>query len=162
VAQEAESEAHVPAQQPETSQAARLPDPDAHPSRPRHPAHPAPEGSHPAVGLIRRFGDRATFDALRRDGRRARRGPMTVTYLAGGDGVRVAYAIGRAVGPAVARNRLRRRLRAAAREIDSAGPGLPAGAYLVALRPEATGRSYAELRNDLATACAAASAGSRT
>ena len=56
---------------------------------------------------------------------------MTVAYLPGGDEVRVAYAIGRQVGPAVVRNRLRRRLRAAVREIDRSTGGLPTGAYLV-------------------------------
>ena len=34
---------------------------------------------------------------------------MTVVYLPGGNDVRVAYAIGRKVGPAVVRNRVRRR-----------------------------------------------------
>ena len=62
---------------------------------------------------------------------------MTVAYVAGGDEVRFAYAIGRPVGPAVVRNRVRRRLRAAAREIDVARSGLPAGAYLVSVRPAA-------------------------
>jgi ribonuclease P protein component len=103
--------------------------------------------------LIGRFGDRATFDALRRDGRRVRRGPMTVTYLPGGTDARVAYAIGRSVGSAVVRNRLRRRLRAAARELDAPG-GLAPGAYLVALRPEAARCSYQDLRRDLRDACA--------
>jgi ribonuclease P protein component len=81
---------------------------------------------------------------------------MTVAYVPGGTDVRVAYAIGRRVGPAVVRNRVRRRLRAAAREIDVASGGLPAGAYLVSVRPEATGRSYGELRDDLGEALTAA------
>lgn len=84
---------------------------------------------------------------------------MTVAYVPGGTEVRVAYAIGRRVGPAVVRNRLRRRLRAAAREIDVATDGLPTGAYLVSVRPEATQRSYAELRDDLASALVAATGG---
>jgi ribonuclease P protein component len=104
--------------------------------------------------LIGRFGDRATFDALRRDGRRVRRGPMTVTYLPGGTDARVAYAIGRSVGSAVVRNRLRRRLRAAARELDRVPGGLAPGAYLVALRPEAARCTYQDLHRDLRDACA--------
>ena len=79
---------------------------------------------------------------------------MTVTYVAGGDRVRVAYAIGRRVGPAVVRNRLRRQLRAAVREVDRSSGGLAPGAYLVSLRPEAAGRRYAELRADLGAALA--------
>ena len=77
---------------------------------------------------------------------------MTVTHVATGDGVRVAYAIGRRVGPAVVRNRLRRQLRAAVREIDRSTGGLAPGAYLVSLRPEAVGRSYDELRGHLGAA----------
>jgi len=87
---------------------------------------------------------------------------MTVAFVPGGDHVRVAYAVGRRVGPAVVRNRLRRRLRAAAREIDLATGGLPAGAYLVSVRPEAALRSYAALRDDLGSALVAAARGAAT
>jgi ribonuclease P protein component len=81
---------------------------------------------------------------------------MTVAYVPDDDRVRVAYAIGRRVGPAVVRNRLRRQLRAAVREIDVATGGLPAGAYLVSPRPEAASRRYDELRSDLEAALVAA------
>ena len=80
---------------------------------------------------------------------------MTVTHVAGGDQVRVAYAIGRRVGPAVARNRLRRRLRAAVREIQR-DEGLAPGAYLIGARADAIGRPYRELRADLTAALVAA------
>jgi ribonuclease P protein component len=70
--------------------------------------------------------------------------------------VRVAYAIGRKVGPAVVRNRLRRRLRAAVRQLDRTSRGLPGGAYLVSLRPEAATMTYAELKRDLGAAIATA------
>ena len=43
---------------------------------------------------------------------------------------RVGFAVGRTVGGAVVRNRIRRRLRAAFRELQRAG-ALPSGAYLV-------------------------------
>ena len=60
-----------------------------------------------------------------------------------------AFAIARAVGPAVVRNRLRRRLRAAFVELAPAP-----GTYLVAVDPGAAERSYVELRNDLAAVLA--------
>ena len=65
--------------------------------------------------MVWRIQDRATFEALRRSGRRARRGPVTVTYAAvrPAPEPRVAYAVGKRVGKAVVRNRLRRQLRAA-------------------------------------------------
>jgi ribonuclease P protein component len=58
----------------------------------------------------------------------------------------VAYAIGRTVGPAVTRNRLRRRLRAL---LAMQEPRLPAGLYLIGATPAAAGRSFAELALDL-------------
>ena len=55
----------------------------------------------------------------------------------------MAYAIGRTVGGAVVRNRVRRRLRAAVAEI---GPQLRPGAYLFGARPEAATVPYRELK----------------
>jgi RNase P protein component len=57
---------------------------------------------------------------------------------------RVAYALGRAIGPAVVRNRLRRRLQALL-----AGSSLPAGLYLIGAQPIAARRSFVELEFDL-------------
>jgi ribonuclease P protein component len=98
----------------------------------------------PVVGRIRR---QATFRALSRPDGRARRGPVSVAFTAESAEVAgfplVGYAIGRRQGNAVARNRLRRRLRAAVR---SAGPELAAGAYLVRTAPGAAALSFEELR----------------
>jgi ribonuclease P protein component len=63
---------------------------------------------------------------------------------------RVGYAIGRGVGGAVVRNRVRRRLRAATRV--HAGELLPGHAYLVGTGPAAANRSYAELSSTLGEA----------
>lgn len=81
---------------------------------------------------------------------------MTVTHLPGTGEVRVAYAIGRRVGPAVVRNRLRRRLRAAVRDLDRSTGGLAPGSYLISLRPDAARASYGELHRDLGRALPAA------
>lgn len=150
-------EAHVSAEQSEAGQATWVPPSHVDPRRPGHPARSAPQGSPPPLGVgltveaasrrhqVWRIRDRSTFAALRRDGARARRGPVTVTFLARDDDQppRVAYAVGRAVGGAVARNRLRRRLRAIVAE---AAPGLAPGAWLVAAGTAASALSFCELR----------------
>lgn len=155
--EEAQGEAHISAQQPAPVEASRLPAPHADPRRPGDHPVASPEGPLEVVGLTWRVRDRATFDALRREGRRARRGVVGVTYLPSDAGPpRLAYGVGRKVGPAVVRNRVRRRLRAAARELAGEAPGLAPGAYLVTASPRAVGVTYDVLRRDLAAACAAA------
>ena len=96
-----------------------------------------------------RITDRATFAALRLSDHRARRGPLSVTWLPPKvkDGVeppRVAFAVGRTAGPAVCRNRIRRRLRAGLREL-SAQSALPAGAYLISARAGLVSLPWPEL-----------------
>ena len=80
----------------------------------------------------------------------------------GAGGVRVAYSVGRQVGPAVVRNRVRRRLRAAVHEVDRERGGLAPGAYLALVRPEAADLEYVELKRSLGAACDAAVRGSGT
>lgn len=102
--------------------------------------------------MARRFSvrDRASFAALRRDGVRRRARFVTVTRLDDdADPPRVAYALGRSVGNAVTRNRLRRRLRAILAET----PLLP-GTYLVSAGSAACTLSDQDLRADLAKALA--------
>jgi ribonuclease P protein component len=93
----------------------------------------------PPVGAARpqlwRITDRRTFQALRQRGQRARRGPLTVTWLPPIPGepptpARAGFALGKATGGAVLRNRVRRRLRAALRQLATEGR-LPAGTYLL-------------------------------
>lgn len=60
----------------------------------------------------------------------------------------MAFSVGRALGPAVVRNTVRRRLRAAAQAVQAQGL-LPAGDYLIGARPPAAGASYDELSHDL-------------
>jgi ribonuclease P protein component len=61
---------------------------------------------------------------------------------------RIAFAIGRSVGSAVARNRLRRRLRAALESL-AGSPPFADGLLLVGTRPTALERTFAELREEL-------------
>jgi ribonuclease P protein component len=132
-AQEAQEDAHT-----------RVSGPDVDAGRPSCPEGPAAQGPSQAQRLIWRIRDRATFEALT-SARRRRRGPISMTFLPGDPSVppRVAYAVGKRVGPAVVRNRVRRRLRSATlahrRELQ------PGGAYLFGAGPAAASASFADL-----------------
>ena len=65
----------------------------------------------------------------------------------GSEPPRVAYAVGRGVGGAVVRNRVRRRLRAATRE--HGGELVPGRAYLVSAAGRASDAGFAELSTSL-------------
>ncbi|MET0881401.1 MAG: ribonuclease P protein component [Acidimicrobiales bacterium] len=90
---------------------------------------------------------RESFAALARPGRRVREGPLTVVHRSADTAPRVAFAVGRNVGPAVARNRLRRRLRALWREATP-----PGGDYLIVAAPAAATATHAELARRLSAA----------
>jgi ribonuclease P protein component len=72
---------------------------------------------------------------------------MSGVLIAADGPPRVAYAIGRNVGGAVVRNRIRRRLRAAL-QAESAQLR-PGAAYLVGARPGAATSTMSELRSTL-------------
>ena len=98
--------------------------------------------------MIGRFRGRASFERLAQGGSRARAGVLWCTFVLDPHVTppQVAYAIGRAVGPAVTRNVLRRRLRSL---LQQKYPHLPAGLYLIGATPGAAKRSYIELMFDL-------------
>jgi len=141
------SEAYVPTKYSQASQEARLPPPDVDSGGPRRDPGSTAQGSRPSVRLIWRVERRDTFLALRA-ARRSRSGPLSVSWVPGdpAEPARVAFAIGRKVGPAVKRNLLRRRLRALVRE--TAAPLRP-GAYLIGATPGAAGLSYTSLGHSL-------------
>lgn len=106
-----------------------------------------------------RVTDQATFSALRTEGRRARAGAVSLTWLPPDPGTveppRAAFAVGRATGGAVVRNRIRRRVRAALRALQAAAE-LPAGTYLVGGSPRLASMPWPQLLADLAAAVHAA------
>src|SRR5439155_4372807 len=124
-----------PAQQPQAGEEARLPPSHVDPRRAGHPPVAPAQGSAPSFRLIWRIRDRATFVALARSRRRVRRGPITVTWAPGApaEPPRVAYAIGRRVGGAAVRNRIRRRLRTIVGDLR---PVLGPRAWLIGAAPE--------------------------
>ena len=70
-----------------------------------------------------------------------------------GSGARVAYAIGKAVGTAVVRNRIRRRLRALVDQLERDGALAP-GLYLIGVTPAAVEESFTGLGDHLSRAVA--------
>jgi ribonuclease P protein component len=108
-----------------------------------------------AAQRVRRGAD---FAATIRGGRRAGRGTVVVHLLheepAQATTARAGFVVSKAVGNAVVRNRVRRRLRHLARPLLG---DLPAGALLVVRAlPPAAGASFATLGDDLTAALAAA------
>lgn len=105
------------------------------------PPHPEP---------LRRHAD---FDAVLRGGRTSRRRTLAVRLRRNGLGlVRYGFAIGRATGGAVVRNRVRRRLRVLMRELP------PCGGYdvFVTAREGIADAGFASLRAELRSAVGAA------
>lgn len=98
--------------------------------------------------MIDRVREREAFVRLRREGRRVRADPLWCSFVPDPELVppQVAFAIGRAVGPAVRRNRLRRRLRALLAESD-----VPPGLYLFGARVSACEQTFADLRQAVDT-----------
>jgi len=90
------------------------------------------------------------FERFRSEGRRFRHGVVWCSWVhdTAATPPGVAYAIGRAVGGAVVRNRVRRRLRALM-AAEASRAALPAGYYLVGVTPAAATASFHELGADL-------------
>lgn len=137
-------EANLSAQEAQEDAHARVSCPDVDAWRSSGAQGPAAQGPSQAQRLIWRIRDRATFEALA-GARRRRRGPISMAFLPGDPAVppRVAYAVGKRVGPAVVRNRVRRRMRAAA--LAHRGALRPGGVYLFGAAPAAAAAPFAEI-----------------
>lgn len=97
-----------------------------------------------AVGRLRR---RADFAAVFDEGREFTRGPLAVRVRPNPEAVpsRFGFAVGKRLGSAVRRNRIRRRLRALLHEL----PFQDGADVVVIARGGATEASYADLRASL-------------
>jgi ribonuclease P protein component len=144
-------EANLPAQEAEAHADSRLPGANVNPGGARRHQGTPRQGPAQADRLTWRVRDRSTFSALAAATRR-RRGPVSLACvpgeasLAGMNGTppRVAYAVGRKVGGAVTRNRVRRRLRASVAQHRS--QLRPGAAYLFGAGREAATMPYADLQ----------------
>ncbi len=139
-------EAHLPTQQSSPSPQARIPCAHEHPRGPCGVEVPPGQGPGPTLGLIDRVRERDAFVRLRRDGVRVRTDSLWCSFVLDPDLAppQVAFAIGRAVGPAVSRNRLRRRLRAVLANSD-----VPPGLYLVGARVPACEHTFADIERSM-------------
>ena len=148
-------EANLSAQEAQAHAYARLPGPDVDAGRPGRPQGSSAEGPAPAERLIWRIRDRATFEAMAAS-RWRRRGPVSIAYVRGdpSEPPRLAYAVGRRVGSAVVRNRVRRRLRAAA--FAHRAELQPGAAYLIGATPAAATAPYGEIETAVGELLAAA------
>jgi len=155
-------QAHVPAEQPPSGQDPRLPPAHADSCRSQHPVGPPSQGPQRALGLDRsgrpavlpgpaRLTRSQDFTAALRGGRRAGRSLVVMhlrTAQAPADQpARVGFVTSKAVGNAVVRNQVRRRLR---HQMAARLSCLPPGALVVVrATPSAAGASSAELGAEL-------------
>jgi ribonuclease P protein component len=144
--EEAMREAYVPAKHSQTGEEARFSLPDADTRRPGGRQGPSAQGPFPADRLIWHVDRRATFAELSR-AQAFRRGAISVRvvrFASENEPPRVAFAIGKRSGNAVARNRIRRRLRAA---LHDEAAGLRSGrAYLFGAAPASMDMPMSKLR----------------
>jgi len=157
-------QADVPAEQPSPAQEARLPSSDAYPCGPRDHRRPpwqgssAPrglsdllDGDHPVLPASNRLRRSDDFRRAVRSGQRAGRRAVVVHLFRRDEAMpepaRVGFVVNKAVGNAVLRNRVHRRLRAV---MATRLPDLPAGSLtVVRALPSSASASYDELVADV-------------
>ena len=141
-------EAHLSTEQSSPGQEARVPSANEHPRRQGDPEGPSGQGPPQAVRLIDALRGRGDFQRLRAEGRRWSSGPVWCVYRSEPEPApsRVAFAIGRSVGTAVVRNRIRRRVREILRHTS-----LPAGDFLFGISPAGCTLDAASLTHHVET-----------
>ena len=91
---------------------------------------------------------RKSFQRLNHTGKRARYKDLSVVYRLdeSQETINVAYSVGKRVGKAVIRNKVKRRLRSLVRECSCQ---LPRGDYLVMVSPRVAELRFDELRDEM-------------
>jgi len=154
------NEAAVSAQRAQAGKEAWFPFAYEHPRRTRCSSLSSPEGPRPLVGVIDRLAGRADFVRLRAEGVRHGRGPIRLVSRleSTAENARIAFAIPRSVGNAVARNRTRRRIRAVVHDLHQEDPAFPArGDHLIRVTASIDDWSHTTLRHTMSTLLSAAS-----
>jgi ribonuclease P protein component len=138
-------ETHISAQYAKASPEARVSSSHGGSSRPGNHQGSAAQGSGAPVGVVHSLRGRSVFDELHRRGRRVRKSGVTVTFLSRPDDehLSLGFSIGRNVGSAVVRNRVRRRLRSIVAET---GAPTQSGWLLITVSPALGQAEYGELQ----------------
>ena len=126
--------------------------PDAYKGWPGYFARTPSAGEKETLGLIWRIRDAATFARLQKYGSSSRSRYLQFRYILDAAVIppRFAFAVSRRVGPAVVRNRIRRRLLSELRRLARTRPELLlSGDYLVRVMPGAVYLNVEELRRDV-------------
>lgn len=154
---------NLSAEQPSSRQGARIPSAHAHPCGSRHPERPSAQGSHRTLRVVSdrspsvlaradRLVRAADYRATVRRGRRSSTPALLVYALPreGDIGARFGFIVSRAVGNAVVRNRVRRRLKAIcfglAPALADRRPGID---VVIRAHPPAATASWNELSADV-------------
>ena len=163
-------EAHLSTQRSQAGEDPRVPQANVDKGRPSSDSGASGQGTPTPVGVtsdrLRRspmapIQSHQTYADLRSRAVRGRSGPISVGFVPQPTWLRseVAYAVGRKVGGAVVRNRLRRRMRAV---LADKAEHLPVGAYLVRCGPESPSLTFEQLKEAMTQALEKATATRRT
>lgn len=102
--------------------------------------------------MIGRLHYKRDFNNLRINGKTIKRGFLSVVFNPSDNfsgEIRVAFAVGRSVGGAVVRNRIKRRLREAFLKMITKNTLVPNGDYLIRVFPAAKNKNFVCLKANL-------------